>query len=202
MVPVGPLDMLPGMTKPKGKTLHFRCPAHLVELLEADGMNVSATIVRRLLWSFEEHETTRPQLFLQGVREGVEAMAPLHAAMAELTRRHGAQVLASVRGGESVADAARRAADIGLKLAQPSGSPRGGHYYPDDDVWPELTEEEEIAIDAAQAERFIAINEAKHDLRQTARDARMAKREAAKEAIREAGKEAARDAAREAPKVG
>ena len=180
MVTVGPSVTLPGMTKPKGKTLHFRCPAHLVEFLEADGVNVSATIVRRLLWSFGDHETTRPQLFLQGVREGVEAMAPLHAAMAELTRRHGAQVLASVRDGDTVADAARRAADIPLKLAQRSGSPRGGHHYADDEAWPVLTEEEEIAIDAAEAERYIAINAAKHELRQTARDDRIAKREAAK----------------------
>ena len=133
------------MIESKAKTIHFRCPGPLLDLLRVEGTNLSAVIIRRLKWSFESHEDA-PELYNQGLVDGVTAMMPLHAAHDDLLRRQVAFILADVKGGVSLTNAVGRAGRLPFDLPRRVGSPQGGHpSMVKEDPWPSRERQEELA---------------------------------------------------------
>ena len=145
------------MMKKAGKLMHFRCPLDLVELLEADGANTSATMVRRLRWTFAADSTEK--VYRQGLADGARAMAPLHIAMADLVQRQVRDVVKLLKEGTSPPEAVRVAAVLRPRLPMPEGSPKGGHKLGQDKwstqaelaeerrtvaVWRGITEEDQV----------------------------------------------------------
>ena len=145
------------MIKSKAKVVHFRCPGPLLDLLTVEGTNLSATIIRRLAWSFEANEDS-PELYNQGLVDGVTAMMPLHNALEDLLRRQVNFITADVKDGVSVADAVGRAGRLPLDLPRRVGSPRGGHpSMVVDDPWPSRERQEDLArAEDAEIARAVA----------------------------------------------